>query len=227
MPRIHASVIEAAPPKALPVGAAPADLEALLLRVLTAEQQQRVSSTPPSLAVLCDELEAAGFSLLGERDMVLAETLQPTAAERLEVRPQLGRCDPSLATELEGAARAGAEVLNDGRVLIYRRGYSSEEQEGRLLLEVVFERLNLPQSHLPHDIRTGLIVSVARDGASAPAGHSHPARGQQRGPRGGGGARQPLHIGPHARSKTSHAATTSPPTPRHLDLGRVWAALDS
>ena len=57
VPRIHASVIEAAPPKALPVGAAPADLEALLLRVLTAEQQQRVSSTPPSLAVLCDELE--------------------------------------------------------------------------------------------------------------------------------------------------------------------------
>ena len=163
MPHIQASVIEAAPPKALPVGAAPADLEALLLRVLTAEQQQRVSSTPPSLAVLCDELEAAGFSLLGERDLKLAETLQPTAAERLEVRPQLGRCDPSLATELEGAARAGAEVLNDGRVLIYRRGYSSEEQEGRLLLE----KLDYLQEQASEHGRPASAVPVAAGNAWA------------------------------------------------------------
>ena len=134
------SVIEATPPKSLPPGAAPVELEALLLRVFAAEQPYWSDNTSsPGLDELCNDLASAGFVLLGERDAALAETLQPTAAERLAVRPQLGRCDPWLAAELDAeswASDGSVELLElDGRVLVWRRGYGSETQEGRLLLE--------------------------------------------------------------------------------------------
>ena len=133
------SVIEATPPKSLPPGAAPVELEALLLRVFAAEQPYRSDTSSPGLDELCNDLASAGFVLLGERDAALAETLQPTAAERLAVRPQLGRCDPWLAAELDAeswASDGSVELLElDGRVLVWRRGYGSETQEGRLLLE--------------------------------------------------------------------------------------------
>ena len=100
------SVIEATPPKSLPPGAAPVELEALLLRVFAAEQPYRSDTSSPGLDELCNGLASAGFVLLGERDAALAETLQPTAAERLAVRPQLGRCDPWLAAELDAESWA-------------------------------------------------------------------------------------------------------------------------
>lgn len=133
------SVIEATPPKSLPPGAAPVELEALLLRVFAAEQPYWSDTSSPGLDELCNDLASAGFVLLGERDAALAETLQPTAAERLAVRPQLGRCDPWLAAELDAESWASDDAVEllelDGRVLIWRRGYGSETQEGRLLLE--------------------------------------------------------------------------------------------
>eukprot|EP00964_Phaeocystis_antarctica_P159668 scaffold130816_cov63-Phaeocystis_antarctica.AAC.1 len=98
---VHASIIAAAPPMALPVGAAPEHLEELLLRVLDAGEgpagnaayeactRGRPASRPASLPDLCDDLAAAGFVLLSERETELAEVLQPTAAERLAVTPQL------------------------------------------------------------------------------------------------------------------------------------------
>jgi hypothetical protein len=49
-------------------------------------------------------LAGAGFVLVGEREAALAAALQPTAVERLNVRPQLEQCDPSLAEEM-GLAR--------------------------------------------------------------------------------------------------------------------------
>ena len=57
----------------------------------------------------------------------------------------------------------GAEVLNDGRVLIYRRGYSSEEQEGRLLLE----KLDYLQEQASEHGRPASAVPVAAGNAWA------------------------------------------------------------
>ena len=139
---VHASIIAAAPPTALPPGAAPEHLEDLLLRVLEASEGHLAGSaglpeptSRPAIPDLCDDLAAAGFVLLSERETELAEVLQPTAAERLAVRPQLGQCDPSLTAELDGSARAAADALYGGRAIVWRRGYSSEGRNGRLFLE--------------------------------------------------------------------------------------------
>jgi hypothetical protein len=99
------------------------------------EEQELVS-------VLKTSLEDAGFELLGRRDLELCDALNAGYLLRLSILPDTSQLDPSIASEFY-PERAAAEqkteasleeLLFDGRVLVFWRGYSREVSNGRLLL---------------------------------------------------------------------------------------------
>jgi Protein of unknown function (DUF3754) len=91
------------------------------------------------ISVLRTSLEDAGFQRLMQRDLDLCEALNAGYLLRLSIQPDVSDLDPSLAAEMhpELLTKNGtrtSDLLVDGRVLVYRRGYSSEKTKGRLLL---------------------------------------------------------------------------------------------
>lgn len=79
-------------------------------------------------------LEDAGFQLLGRRDLDLCEALNAGYLLRLSILPDLQDLDPHLAKEFYPELGNGTDLLFEGRVLVYWRGYSEEVSRGRLLL---------------------------------------------------------------------------------------------
>lgn len=110
------------------------------------------------VSILRSSLEDAGFELLNRRDLDLCEALNAAYLLRLSIQPDIKTFDPKVGQEFyperfgfdkangsdnKDTAGAGAEpteafekhdLLFDGRVLIFRRGYSEEVTVGRLLL---------------------------------------------------------------------------------------------
>ena len=87
------------------------------------------------VTMIRSSLEDAGFELLDRRDLDLCEALNAGYLLRLSIQPDLKQCDPKIAEQFY-PERLGTEdeFLFDGRVLVFRRGYSEEETVGRLLL---------------------------------------------------------------------------------------------
>lgn len=94
------------------------------------------------MAVTRASLEDAGFHPLSRRDLDLCEALNAGYLLRLSILPDVSELDPNLAKEFypdrfdeDGNPIDGAEeILFDGRVLVFWRGYSEEVSRGRLLL---------------------------------------------------------------------------------------------
>ena len=111
------------------------DLEETLCRVFAAEASL---DGAPTLSQFVHNLEAAGFDLIGHRDLKIAEALQTTYLERLPIRPpRLAKFDKALSTDL-GVHRAtvdrGEPLLYDGRLMLWRRAYGAEGRTGRFIL---------------------------------------------------------------------------------------------
>jgi hypothetical protein len=92
------------------------------------------------VSVTRTSLEDAGFELLSRRDLDLCDALNAGYLLRLSILPELSRLDPSIAKDFyperfrQGKALDPDELLFDGRVLVYWRGYDQEVSRGRLLL---------------------------------------------------------------------------------------------
>ena len=98
------------------------------------EEKELVSVTRKSL-------EDAGFKLLSRRDLDLCEALNAGYLLRLSIEPDVSELDPCISREFyperfdsKGKPLNEDELLFDGRVLVFRRGYSQEVTKGRLLL---------------------------------------------------------------------------------------------
>ena len=96
------------------------------------------------VSVARDSLEDAGFELLSRRDIDLCESLNAGYLLRLSILPDVKECDPGIAREFfperfykNGTAIDKDELLFDGRVLVFWRGYSQEVTKGRMLLPKV------------------------------------------------------------------------------------------
>ncbi len=105
------------------------------LEVLDPQQEMRL------IGVLRNSLEDAGFELLNRRDIDLCDSLNAAYLLRLSIVPDVSELDGSIAREFypehfyaNGTAMDSDELLFDGRVLVYWRGYSEEVTHGRLLL---------------------------------------------------------------------------------------------
>jgi len=101
--------------------------------VIEEEEEQKLVS------VLRNSLEDAGFELLSRRDVDLCEALNAGYLLRLSIAPDVSDFDPTIATDFypewfDEDGYPKQELLFEGRVLLYRRGYSAEVTEGRLLL---------------------------------------------------------------------------------------------
>lgn len=87
-------------------------------------------------------LEDAGFELLTRRDLDLCEALNAGYLLRLSIVPDVSELDegivqefyPELFSNSSTSDSDESDFLFDGRVLVYRRGYSQEVTQGRLLL---------------------------------------------------------------------------------------------
>ena len=89
------------------------------------------------VTVLKNSLEDAGFELLSQRDLDLCDALNAGYLLRLSINPDVRDLDPGTFKEFypeKIEKNQTGDVLFDGRVLVYRRGYSSEVTTGRLLL---------------------------------------------------------------------------------------------
>jgi len=101
---------------------------------------------------LRNNLENSGFQLLTNRDLELCKALNAGYLLRLSILPDVSQCDPFIGREFypelysepdesiddneeESETSNDTEaLLFDGRILVYRRGYSEEITKGRLLL---------------------------------------------------------------------------------------------
>ena len=90
---------------------------------------------------LRDSLEDAGFSLLSRRDIDLCDSLNVGYLLRLSIVPDTSELDPCISREFypeqffaNGTAIDKDELLFDGRVMVFWRGYSQEVTQGRLIL---------------------------------------------------------------------------------------------
>ena len=89
------------------------------------------------VTLLRKSLEDAGFERFSRRDLDLCDALNAGYLLRLSIDPDLRDLNPYLLKEFypECAEKnENDDVLFDGKVLIYRRGYSTEVTTGRLLL---------------------------------------------------------------------------------------------
>jgi hypothetical protein len=99
----------------------------------------------PNISVLRQSLEDSGFELLSKRDIDLCESLNAGYLLRLSISPDVKELDPIISKEFypERFYNNGTliketdgieDLLFDGRILVYWRGYSQEVTKGRLLL---------------------------------------------------------------------------------------------
>ena len=113
-------------------------------------------------SVLRKSLEDAGFQRLTQRDLDLCDALNAGYLLRLSIQPDISDLDPLTAAEMypELVAKNGAtaEPLFDGRVLVYRRGYSSETTKGRLLLP----KLDYLQASLVQESASKLTLQLGK-----------------------------------------------------------------
>lgn len=86
-------------------------------------------------------LEDAGFQLMSRRDLDLCDALNAGYLLRLSLLPDTEDQDPTVFRDFypklfndSGELLNGEDMLFDGRVLVFWRGYSNEVSEGRLLL---------------------------------------------------------------------------------------------
>jgi len=100
------------------------------------------------ISVLKQALEDGGFRLMDQRDYDLCAALNAGYLLRLSLLPDLKYLDPSIGREFypelfhvchENVAMnkngtTNNELLFDGKILVFRRGYSQEVTTGRLLL---------------------------------------------------------------------------------------------
>ena len=93
------------------------------------------------VSVVRTSLEDAGFQLLTRRDLDLCDALNTGYLFRLSIVPDLSELDDGIIKELypelyeqNGKHGNGRDLLFDGKVLVFWRGYSQEVSRGRLLL---------------------------------------------------------------------------------------------
>jgi hypothetical protein len=95
------------------------------------------------VSVVRSSLEDAGFELLSRRDVDLCDSLNAGYLLRLSIVPDVSELDPDLSREFYPAwfdangtltSVAPDELLYEGKVLVYWRGYSQEVTKGRLVL---------------------------------------------------------------------------------------------
>ena len=89
-----------------------------------------------------DSLEQSGFQLLTQRDLDLCEALNAGYLLRLSIAPDVAGLDSSIGKEFypelyDDEVVGKHSLLFDGKILVYRRGYSSEVTKGKLLLPKV------------------------------------------------------------------------------------------
>ena len=129
------------------------------------------------VSVVRNSLEDAGFELLSQRDMDLCDALNAGYLLRLSIVPDVKDLDPDIAQEfypewfeasIENNITSTKDLLFDGKVLIYWRGYDTEVTRGRLLLaKLDYVQTKLVQS-VALAVRTRLesverlIVRIAR-----------------------------------------------------------------
>ena len=92
-------------------------------------------------SVVRSSLQDAGFQLLTRRDLDLCDALNTGYLLRLSIVPDVSELDDGIAKELypefydqNGNPGPGRDLLFDGKVLVFWRGYSQEVSRGRLLL---------------------------------------------------------------------------------------------
>ena len=178
-PPVRASLVEVIPPKTFPASASDARLERLLGKVAAAE------AVDPSddIWTLHRNLQLAGFELMDECDAALATRMQPTALERLSVRTSTRSLDPAIASEALAWESTRRQLLYDGRVLLWRRGYGSEQSEGWLILakldylqEALVQRVAIrPASAVAQQVQTLGRRAIDALVRSIPTGASDPA----------------------------------------------------
>ena len=179
IPPVRASLVEVIPPKTFPASASDARLERLLGKVAAAE------AVDPSddIWTLHRNLQLAGFELMDECDAALATRMQPTALERLSVRTSTRSLDPAIASEALAWESTRRQLLYDGRVLLWRRGYGSEQSEGWLILakldylqEALVQRVAIrPASAVAQQVQTLGRRAIDALVRSIPTGASDPA----------------------------------------------------
>jgi len=106
-----------------------------------AEEEEEDDDDRELVSLTRASLEDAGFKSMSRRDFDLCEALNAGYLLRLSIIPDVSELDPNLAREFfpesfddEGNPLDEEEVLFDGRVLVFWRGYSQEVSRGRLLL---------------------------------------------------------------------------------------------
>lgn len=101
-------------------------------------------------SIVRTSLEDAGFRLLTRRDMDLCDALNAGYLLRLSIQPDVKDLDDGLFQEFYPEkfenATEGNDILFDGKVLVFRRGYSQEVTSGKLLLQ----KLDYLQTSLVH-----------------------------------------------------------------------------
>lgn len=92
-------------------------------------------------SVVRTSLEDAGFQLLTRRDLDLCDALNAGYLLRLSIVPDVSELDDGITKEIypeyfdeDGNLKSTKEMLFDGKVLVFWRGYSEEVSRGRLLL---------------------------------------------------------------------------------------------
>jgi hypothetical protein len=111
-------------------------------------QEDEKSQDQKLIATLKQSLEDGGFKLMDQRDFDLCSALNAGYLLRLSLLPDLRDLDPTIGQQFYPELYTESDVkhtkksdnsvnnklLFDGRVLVFRRGYSQEVTNGRLLL---------------------------------------------------------------------------------------------
>ena len=119
-----------------------AEAEETLSNLMLVPDAESVPADYCDFSRLRDELEAAGFQPFTERDLQLSRALNVGYLLRLSIEPSLSTANASLAEDVYGSQLingtlildANASLPFDGRMLLFHRGYGTENTRGRLLL---------------------------------------------------------------------------------------------
>jgi len=108
---------------------------------LQQEQESHESEERNLISVVRNSLEDAGFQRLTRRDLDLCDALNAGYLLRLSIVPDVSELDAGITQEVypefyddKGQIKSTEELLFEGKVLVYWRGYSQEISRGRLLL---------------------------------------------------------------------------------------------
>jgi hypothetical protein len=133
--------------------------------VVSADEAEMVQQEERQLVVaLRRGLEDAGFELLSKRDYDLCEALNAGYLLRLSILPDIAQADPSIFQEFyperiqNNTTIFDDDMLFEGRILIYWRGYNSEVTQGRLLLP----KLDYLQANLVQRSAASIVETIGR-----------------------------------------------------------------